>query len=481
MRFNIASVSIIICVITSSNVFALNTLTASTEKQTKIGITIYNNNLALIKDTRTMTLQPGHNRVDFEDVSAKIRPETASLTTIEKKNAIELIEQNFDYDLLTPKKLLDKYIGREIKIIRTNPATGNESQLKATVLATNNGVVLQVGNHIETGMPDRILFPNLPENLRSKPTLTIDLLQHSKSHPSSNIFELSYLSSGFGWKADYVAHINKLETYIDLNAWVTLTNQSGNSYHNAQLQLIAGDINQVSTIRYERQKLRRNEVSLASVSQTKEEPLLDYHLYSLANKTDLLDNQTKQVALFSRNKIPIKKIYRAKGNSHFYHNRYNTENKKRKTEVIIQFVNDKPSNLALPLPKGIIRSYKNDTNNNLQFVGEDKIEHTANKETISLKLGNAFDISSSKQQLNFNVISKNNNARHTTESEYKITANNAKDTAVILILEEPIPGEWVILDESLSHKKIDSSTAQWKLPIPANGKTTLHYKVRIIH
>ena len=462
-----------------SNVFAVNTTIAKVEDQTNIGITVYNNNLALIKDTRKISLKSGRNRLIFENVSAKIRPETASLNAQDNKNITKLVEQNFDYDLLTPKKLLDKYVGRDIKIIRTNPATGIETPLNATVLSTNSGVVLQVGNHIETGMPGRIQFPDLPKNLRSKPTLIIDLEQETSSQ---QLFELSYLSTGLSWRADYVARINDSETSINLNAWVTLGNHSGNSYNNVKLQLVAGNVNQVRSANFDKHSLRRERVSLASTSSVSEESLLDYHLYSIENKTNLLNNQTKQIALFSRSMIPITKTYKLGGASYYYRNQYSIIDKKRNPDVIIHFVNNKKSNLALPLPKGIIRSYKNDSNNNLQFVGEDKIEHTAKNETISLKLGKAFDIVSRKKQTDFKIVSNSSSlSRLITESKYEIVISNAKSNDITLLLEEPIPGDWKILKENNAHIKTDSTTAQWKLLIPANDKTLLRYSVRIKH
>ncbi len=461
-----------------ANVYALNTVTATVADQTSIGMTIYNNNLALIKDTRNIHLKSGKNRLLFEDVSARIRPETASLSAINSNSPLKLIEQNFDYDLLTPQKLLEKYVGREIKFIRTNKASGEEKILKATVLATNNGVVLQVGNHIETGLPERVMYPDVPANLRSKPTLIIDLIQ---AQSGKQTLELSYLSTGLSWRADYIAKINQQETQIDLNAWVTLNNQSGNSYHNAKLQLVAGDVNQVSgRSRYDR-GLRKESVSLDSVAQFNQESLLDFHLYSLENKTDILNNQTKQVALFSRNNIPVTKSYHLDGSNYYYRNKYGVIDNKTNPSIILSFTNDKASNLALPLPKGIVRSYKNDSNNNLQFVGEDRINHTAKNEKVKLKLGNAFDITTSKKQLNYKVLSKNTHNRFLTEADYEISIRNAKDTGIVLTINEPIPGDWKILKENAKHVKIKANTAQWQISVPASGKTALKYRVRIQH
>lgn len=465
------------CTFSFTDTFAQNVVTASLDNQTQVALTIYNNNLALIKDTRNISLKAGQNRLIFENISAKIKPETASLNTVNDKNPIKLIEQNFSYDLLTPKSLLEKHLGHDVKVIRTNPATGVETALNATVLSVTNGVVLQIGNHIETGMPERIQFPDIPDNLRNKPTLIIDL---EKQQSTTQTFELNYLSTGLSWKTDYVAQINSNETSLSLNAWVTLTNQSGSSYHNAQIQLVAGDVNQVSNTRFSNQSFGRERVALASVSQPKEESLFDYHLYSLSNKTDILNNQSKQIALFSRAKIPVQKTYRISGSTHYYQNRYISTDKIVNPNVNISFINDKTANLNLPLPMGIIRTYKNDSKNNLQFIGEDNIQHTSKNEPVNLSLGKAFDINTTRKQTYFKIKSKDK-SRLTTESEYEITVKNTKDSDITLIIEEPVPGDWEILSESHPHKKINSTTAQWKLSVSANSQTVLIYSVKIEH
>ncbi|MDH5256451.1 MAG: DUF4139 domain-containing protein [Gammaproteobacteria bacterium] len=471
------SATTIVLACLSTNTFAQYTTTSAIDKQSHIALTVYNNNLALIKDTRNISLKAGKNRLIFENISAKIKPETASLNTTNDENPIKLIEQSFNYDLITPKNLLEKHLGRDVKVIRTNPATGVETALNATVLSVTNGIVLQIGNHIETGIPERIQFPDVPDNLRNKPTLIIDLEQQ---HSASQAFDLNYLSTGLSWKTDYVAQINSTETSLNLNAWVTLTNQSGSSYKNAQIQLVAGNVNQVRSTRYNKQNFERERVSLANISQAKEESLLDFHLYSLPNKTDILNNQSKQIALFSRTEIPAQKTYRISGSTHYYQNRYAEIDRKDNPDININFVNNKTANLDLPLPSGIIRSYKNDSENNLQFVGENKIEHTSKNKSVKLSLGKAFDINTTRKQTYFKIKSKDK-ARLSTKSEYEITVKNEKNSDITLIIEEPVPGDWEILNETHPHEKINSSTAQWKLPVSANSETVLVYSVKIEH
>src|SRR5919108_2853855 len=215
---------------------------SSLTDQQAIAVTIYNENLALIKDTRHVTLESGANRLALREVSGRMRPETASLRSISHPGALQLIEQNFDFDLLTPAKLLEKYVGRNVRIVKTHPTTGAESIETATVLAASQGVVLRIGERIETGLPGRIVYDGVPANLRDRPTLVTEL---DAARNGTQNGELSYRTGGLSWKADYVAELNGADTALDLNGWVTLTNKSGTSYPNAKLQLVAGDVNRV--------------------------------------------------------------------------------------------------------------------------------------------------------------------------------------------------------------------------------------------
>ncbi|MDZ7938245.1 MAG: hypothetical protein U5M53_08190 [Rhodoferax sp.] len=210
--------------------------------QQEVAVTIYNDNLALVKDQRKVQLQRGTQSLAFRDVSARMRPETALLRSLTAPDQLSVLEQNFDFDLLTPQKLLEKYVGQPVTVVRTNPATGAETSEAATVLAANSGVVLQIGQRIETGIPGRLVFGQVPPNLRDRPTLVMAL--DNRGAPQQSV-ELSYLTAGLGWKADYVVELNAADDQLDMSGWVTLTNTSGAAYRNAKLQLVAGDVNQV--------------------------------------------------------------------------------------------------------------------------------------------------------------------------------------------------------------------------------------------
>jgi len=454
---------------------AMDEKISTDQDQESIVITIYNEDLALIKDSRKVLLDQDLNRLAWRDVSAQIRPETALLRNLTSPSKFRLLEQNFDFDLLTPKKLLEKYSGKEITVIRTNSATGSETSETAIVLSTNEGIILKFSDRIEAGVPGRLVFPGVPKNLRDKPTLLVSLVSSSQGKYD---LELSYLTNGLSWHADYVAALNEAESMLDLNGLVTLTNQSGITYHNAGLQLVAGDVNRIHPEQRISRKMKAIASEMADTAQMKEEPLFEYHLYTLQHPTTLSENQTKQIALMSATNISLNKEYLLQGANYYYSGKYDTINQKHKISVFINFRNT-GENLGIPLPKGVIRVYKKDLKGNSQFIGEDQIDHTPNNGLIRLKLGNAFDITADKMQTDFQQIT--GTARHTSifETAYQITLKNAKKEAVTIQVQEPIPGDWEIVSESLPHTKLTAGLVEWKIPVSADSETTLNYRVRV--
>jgi len=443
--------------------------------QQEVAVTIYSENLALVKDTRKVNLAAGEGKLAWRDVSARMRPETALLRDLTHPKGFYLVEQNFDFDLLTPQTLLNKYVGKRVTVIRTNPATGADSREDATVLATNGGVVLQYADRIETGVPGRIAFPSVPDNLRDRPTLVMHL---NAAQAADDTLELSYLTGGLSWRADYVAELSKNEDKLDLNGWVTLTNTSGATYQNAKLQLVAGDVNQVqNTMRQEALASAPRMMAKAAPAMA-EESLFEYHLYTLDRPTTIAENQTKQVALMSATAIPVRKEFLLRGADYYYRSSYGDIGQKMKVGVFMEFEN-KGTGLGIPLPKGIVRVYKKDKAGNAQFVGEDRIDHTPKNEKVRLKLGEAFDVTADKKQTSFEKISGASRYNYVFDTGFEITLKNAKDEAVQVKVMEPIPGDWQMLSESAPHKKEASNTAVWKIDVPANGKATLAYKVRV--
>ncbi|MGA9666317.1 MAG: DUF4139 domain-containing protein [Gallionella sp.] len=445
--------------------------------QQSVAVTIYNANLALVKDQRRIKLKSGLNDLALRDVSAQMRPETALLRSLSHPGSISVLEQNFDFDLLTPQKLLEKYVGKDVTIIKTNPATGAETAEAATVLSPNNGVVMRVEDHIETGMPGRIVYGDMPANLRDRPTLVTKL---DNKTAAEQLVELSYLTGGLGWKADYVAELNAEENSVELSGWVTLTNTSGTSYNNAKLQLVAGDVNRVPE-GVAVGAMRKSEAmdGMAANAPMAEESLLEYHLYTLDRPTTIAENQTKQVALLYASGTPARKELVLHGNNYYYRSSYGDLGQKMKVAVFVEFENNESSKLGMPLPKGVIRVYKNDSSGNAQFVGEDNIDHTPRNEKVRLKLGVAFDVTADKKQTDFKILPNPSKGNRLFESAYEIVLKNAKKDAVTVTVQEPIPADWKILNESQRSTKATSNTAVWKINVPADGSTTLTYRVRV--
>lgn len=441
--------------------------------QKALAISIYSNNLALVKETRLVRLEREVNKLAWRGVSAQIRPETAQLRHLGNAAGFRLIEQNFEFDLLSPEKLLEKYLGKDVFVIRTHPTTGLETRESATVLSTNGGPVLKFADRIETGVPGRLAFPSVPENMRDKPTLVMSIMNPVAG---GQHLELTYLTHGLSWQADYVAELNASEDRMDLNGWVTLTNQSATAYPNAQLQLIAGDVNLVTpTPVLARETLAMSKS--ADMDQMKPEPLFEYHLYTLARPTSLAENQTKQVALMSALNVPVKKEYVLQGASHYYSGPYPDLGPVSKVGVFVGLQNS-GDGLSAPLPKGIVRVYKKDTHGSAQFIGEDRIDHIPKNETVRLKLGDAFDLTADKKQTDFQKLPASGH-NSIFESGYQVLLKNAKDEAVTVTVREPISGDWKVVSESLPHSRPTAHTAEWKVRIPPRSSTMLTYRVRV--
>jgi hypothetical protein len=438
--------------------------------QRAVGITIYNANLALVRDRRHVTLPKGESHLALRDVSAKIQPETALLQSLTAPGRLTVVEQNFDYDLLSPQKLLEKYVGRDVDVIRTDPRTGVRHAERARVLATNDGVVLRYADRIETAVDGTLSFPSLPADLRDRPTLVTDV---SNATDGEQDVELTYLSGGLSWKADYTALLNAGDDRLDLRGLITLHNESGTAYRNAAVQLVAGDVNVVQP-----QMLqaigRVQAMAAAAPPLPTEQGLLEYHLYTLARRTTVADNQTKQVELLNANAVPVTKTLELRGQPYYYRSAAADLGTRLKVGTYLTFRNA-GGDLGIPLPRGAVRVYKRDNAGTAQFVGSDAIDHTPKNETVRLHLGDSFDVTATKKQTDFKAVS----SASTYESAYEIVLRNAKPTAETVLVVEPIPGDWTMLASSSPFQKTSSSTATWSIHIPAEGSTTLAYRVRL--
>lgn len=449
-------------------------LRSTLDDQKALAVTVYTGDLALVKDTRELVLPGGESVLELRDVSAQIRPETA-LLRVAKGRPVALLEQNFDFDLLTPAKLLEKYVGREVRVVRTHPTTGADSTETATVLAAGEGVVLKIGDRIETGLPGRLVFDAVPDNLRDRPTLAVTV---DGDGAGARALELSYLTGGLSWQADYVAELAANERELALSGWVTLTNRSGTVYRNARLQLVAGDVHRVEPA-LRRGMMGEAMMAKADAGALREQALLDYHLYTLSRPTTLADQQTKQVALLTAPAVQVHEEYRLSGAEYYYGAPLGEVDTPHKVAVLLHVDNRKAAGLGLPLPAGVVRVYQRDADGGAQFVGEDRIDHTPENETAVIKLGDAFDVTARRTQTDFKVLTAGKDQRPQFESAYRLELKNARRTPVTVTVDEPIPGDWDMLDSSQPHQKAAAHTARWRVTVPAGGGQTLTYRVRV--
>jgi hypothetical protein len=433
-----------------------------------LSVTIYNNDLALVQDRRDIEVKDGRQRIEFQDVSAQIRPETVSLSAAD----IAIVEQNFDFDLLTPAKLMEKAVGQEVTIVRVNPATGAETREQAQVLATNGGVVLKIGQRIEVlrddGLPVRVIFNKVPDNLRARPTLSVSIVG---SHAGTRRATLSYLTPGLGWKADYVALYNESDGKIDVQGWVTLTNSSGTTYDNAQTLLVAGSPSQVDGGQpnlYRAPVRRQNMQQPGNLQQPgtesgSRERLGDYYLYPLPERTTIANLQTKQVSFLDVHSVPAEHGYE-------FRNRWlGTAETPQSAQSIYSFSTSAHAGLGDQLPAGTLRFYMKDKRGDPQFIGESRIDHTPMGSTLSLATGEAFDVKVHA------VVDKRTRLSifdWQTEMRYELT-NAAPSPVVVKLRQEGLWGDSSVKAESQKSTRRSADAAEWSVTVPANGKTTV--------
>ena len=449
-----------------------NLLLTGLEDQTGVAVTIYNVNLGLVKDQREIKLAKGMGEVRFMDVASQIIPTSVHIKSLIDPDSLQVLEQNYEYDLLNPQKLLDKYVGKEVKLYYKNPYSEREEIVTATLLSNNGGPIFRIGDEITFGHPGRIIFPGVPENLISKPTL-VWLIRNSLS--SAQNIEASYLTNGINWRADYVVTLNDADDRADLSGWVTIDNKSGTTYRNAKLKLIAGDVNRVKDeYEYKDKMLRAAEMAAKAAPQFKEEEFFEYHIYTLERPATIKENQTKQIGLVNADTIPVQKELLYYGAAYYYYNRYGDAMTNQKVGVFVEIDNRKENNLGIPLPKGTVRVYKHDKEKSLQFVGEDSIDHTPKDEKVRIKLGDAFDVVGSRKQTDWKKI-----ASDTYEASFEISLRNHKKEDVVVKVVEPIPGDWKMLSSSHEYKKTEAFTAEFTIPVPKDKETKLTYRVRM--
>lgn len=448
--------------------------TTTQKDQADLSITVYNSNLALVRDVRKINLRSGTFPLHFEDVAASINPATVHLRSVTDPTKLNVLEQNYEYDLLDPQKLLQKYIGREVTLVRTEQESSSTkyTETKAILLSDNNGPVWKIGNEIVTGMAsDSYRFPDLPNNLYSRPTLIWTL--ENTGAPTQTI-EASYLTTNIQWKADYVLTVTRDERNADLDGWVTLTNNSGTSYDNATLQLVAGQVNQVAPP-YNVMKAMNMEAAAPAPPPMTQENFSEYHLYTVTRRTSIHDNESKQIALLDGTNIPLDKSYVVQPQPYYFRNSQGIGNPiTEPVMVYYNFKNDQKSGLGMPLPAGTVRVYQADSKGNIQFAGEDNIQHTPKDESLRIHVGNAFDVVCDRKEADYKRINSN-----TFEMEYQITLRNHKDGPITVDVREPIGGDWEVQNSNFPSTKLDAQTIGFKVPVAKDGTATLDYRVRV--
>ena len=443
---------------------------AGAETRDAVSITVYNQSFGLVREIRTLDLRAGVVNLEYRDVASSIQPETVHIRPLGGR-PLQVLEQNYQYDLLDPHKLLEKYVGRTVNVYRTNPLTGVDEAVEAEVLSVNGGPILRIGDEITFNYPGRFGFPELPENLIAEPTL----LWRLDAPGGSQQVEVSYLTNGLNWKADYVMVLDEDDVAASLTGWVTLTNQSGTAYENARLQLVAGDVQRVSGGRPEeyRTRMMADAAMVQEAAGFTEAAFFEYHLYTLGRPADLLNNEQKQVTLLESDEIGVDKKLIFRGAAHYYRGQYGEVSSNQKVGVFLDFENSEANGLGMPLPKGTVRVYKRDGEGAQQFIGEDLIDHTPRDEDLRIKMGEAFDVVGDRRQMDYRVI-----ASCVSESTWRVDLRNHKDEDVVVQLVEPVGGDWEILSSTHSFEQVDAWTFTMSVDVESRGEARVEYRVR---
>src|SRR5713226_8543482 len=420
--------------------------------QTDLAVTVYNSNVALVRDVRELTLPTGEFRLRFMDIAATINPATVHFRSLTEPTRLGVVEQNYEYDLLDPQKLLQKYVGREVTLVRAHQENGTTKweEIKATLLAYNNGPVWKIGNDIVTGMgAESYRFAELPENLYSLPTLLWEL---ENSGARRHRVEASYLAGR-----------------------VTLVNNTGAAFKNAKLQLVAGDLHRITQMYNAEAADRAMPAARAAAPQFGQEAFSEYHLYTLGRRTSIFDKESKQISLLTASGVPVEKSYVVEGQQMYYRNAQHPGSPlKDAVRVYFKFKNEEKGGLGMPLPGGVVRVYQADSKGGVQFVGEDRINQTPKDETLSVQIGSAFDVVCERKQTDFKKL-----ADRLYEMEFEITLRNHKETPITVEVNEPIGGDWEMIESTHKWTKTDAWAAKFQVPVAKDGTSVLKYRVRV--
>ena len=440
-----------------------------------VALTVYDSNFALVREQRRLHLGRGRVALEYADVSAHIEPATVHLQALDGPEDLVVLEQNYQFDLLTPEKLLEQYVGRNVSLVRYDREAGADVRREAQVLASARGPVLAVNGEVMSLTPEeRVVFPELPPGLLPEPTL-VWLLDSARQEQR---VEVSYLTQNLSWHADYVLSLAADEVHADLTGWVTLDNQTGTSFQGAALQLVAGDVHRAASAPMFGGGVHGRLGGMVQKPAFAEEALFEYHLYALERPTDVLARERKQVQLLEAHDIAVEKklVLRAPSRSvpRFVRApRPGEASGLEHARIVVAIENREASGLGMPLPRGVVRAYRQDAQGAAQFVGEDSIQHTPRDERLEIELGEAFDVVAERRRLNQRQLE-----RCVQQSEWRIALRNHEDRAVVVEVVESASGDWQVLEATHPAEKRNAASFAFHVPVPARGTTELGYQLR---
>jgi hypothetical protein len=434
------------------------------DSRTSLELTVYTRDLGLVREVRTVDLPRGEFALEFRGVPAQIRPATL---LVGGDDATTILEQNYEFDLMSRERILEKYVGRDVAWILEDGG-----RIEGRLLGTSEGPVFEVGGEIMFEMPGRIVLPSLPENLRARPTLVWRVQREDAGQPA---LDVSYLTGGLSWSADYVLQLTPDGEQADLRGWVTVENRSGADYVDVTLQLVAGEIQQVRDAMRDRFKATgRVEAVMQAAPPMQQETLYDYHLYTVPWTTELPDKSSKQVLLLSASGLDVGRTYTVRGSSAYF--RGGVSEDRQDVWVSYAFVNEEANRLGKPLPAGVVRVYGRSQDGRQQLLGEDRIGHTPKDERVELTVGKAFDIVAERTRMKYDRV-----ADRVHRTTWKVVLRNHKDEDVTVEVREPVGGDWTVTKASHEYERVSASEILFRLPVDGGGESTLEYTVEVTY
>lgn len=471
MKTTINLVFLLAALILTPAVQATEPTKSTARDRERVEVTVYNNNLGLIKETRPVVLPGGTGELEFMDVASHIQPSTVHVASPDSFPGFSILEQRYEYDLVSEQRLLDEYVGRRIKIVDWNRHHDRKEVVEATLLSNHQGQVYLIDGEIYLGHPGVKVLPEPPERLIVRPTLT--WLFHNEK-PGPRKLQVSYLTENINWSADYVLLLDASDSHGDLSGWVTLDNRSGAQYTDARLKLVAGAVQRVTPSHPLRRDVMLHAAAQPEADAFREESFFEYHLYDLERPTTIRDQQTTQIRLIETAGLDVDKELLVTAPPALFTRRYQDAHPRQPVHVYISFKNDEGNRPGMPLPAGIVRVYKEDTGGSQQFIGEDRIEHTPEGESVRIRVGEAFDVVSERTQKDYRQITS---SLH--ESGWEISLRNRKKESVRIGVLERFSGNWEVLDHSHPYTRIDAFTIRFDVEVPAEQAVTVKYRIRV--